>query len=68
VNVRIYLKPGYFCVNIEDDGQGFVLADKDKKLSFGILGMKERASMFGGTLDLISQQGMGTTLFLAVPI
>ena len=68
VDVRIYLKPGFFCVNIEDDGQGFVLADKDKKLSFGILGMKERASMFGGNLDIISQPGKGTTLFLAVPI
>jgi len=68
VNVRVYLKPGYFCVHIEDDGQGFVLAEKNKKLTFGILGMKERASMFGGSLDIISQERKGTALFLAIPL
>ena len=68
VDVQVYLKPDMFCVRIQDNGRGFELAHKDKRLTFGILGMKERASMFGGSLDIISRDGKGTVLFLAIPL
>jgi signal transduction histidine kinase len=51
---------------ITDDGKGFDTNGKRKTL--GLLGMKERAMMIGGTLDIVSQPGQGTTIYIAVPI
>jgi len=57
---------------VEDDGKGFDvdtimnLEREEKRL--GIFGMMERASLIGGTLTIESQPGMGTTVFLEVPL
>ncbi len=52
---------------IEDDGVGFdpVLAIHSGRL--GLLGMRERAEMVGGSLDIESSQGKGTTVVAEVP-
>jgi len=34
----------------------------------GILGMKERADLVGGTIEIESSPGVGTTLFARVPV
>ena len=55
-------------LTIADDGKGF---DKDKvadKRTLGILGMKERTSMLGGTYDIASTPGKGTTVTVAIPV
>lgn len=51
---------------VEDNGRGMPFKDPQKKFSFGILGMRERASKFGGTLvyDPISPHGTRVTLTL----
>jgi signal transduction histidine kinase len=58
---------------IIDDGQGVDLealaatgTDADDR--FGIRGMKERATLIGGTLGISSQAGQGTSVRLAVPL
>jgi PAS domain S-box-containing protein len=57
---------------IEDDGTGFVFdesagaARDDKRL--GLIGMQERAVLAGGTLEIETAPGEGTTVFLRVPI
>jgi signal transduction histidine kinase len=53
---------------IQDNGVGF---DKEKlggKKTLGILGMKERAAMMGGTYEIISAPGKGTTVTVKVPL
>ena len=57
---------------VEDDGVGF---DVDRGLAhapgsarLGLVGMRERASVVGGELQIESRPGHGTTLFLRVPI
>ena len=54
---------------IDDDGQGVDLdaleiagADADDR--FGIRGMKERAALIGGRLEISSQAGQGTSVRL----
>jgi PAS domain S-box-containing protein len=52
---------------IEDDGDGFdpQTAGQDGRL--GLLGMRERAEMLGGTLMVESTIGTGTTIYVEVP-
>jgi len=53
-------------LSITDDGKGFDSSKQKKTL--GLLGMKERAQMIGGTLTINSKPGMGTALFITVPL
>ena len=46
-------------------GSGRVLAARDKWL--GVVGMRECASLFGGTLEVESKQGQGTTVVARIP-
>ena len=52
----------------EDDGRGFnsLIIGKDTR-SLGLLGMRERASLLGGTFKLRSSPGMGTRIRINVP-
>jgi signal transduction histidine kinase len=59
-------------LKVEDDGKGF---DVDVALNafggtknLGLLGMRERAEICGGKLDIHSSPGCGTTLKVVVPI
>lgn len=58
---------GQVVVVIEDNGIGFdpVLALHSGRL--GLLGMRERAEMLGGTLIVESSEGKGTTVVAEVP-
>jgi PAS domain S-box-containing protein len=53
---------------ITDDGQGFSIKNKGKLAAgLGLTGMKERASLLGGTLDIESSRSGGTTIRVRVP-
>jgi signal transduction histidine kinase len=55
---------------IEDDGRGFDTSKPEmtdgKKL--GLTGMRERAALVGGTVDIESSAGDGTTVFVRIPV
>jgi signal transduction histidine kinase len=51
---------------VRDDGQGFDVAQVDEDRRFGLQGMRERARLVGGYLELTSQPGVCTTLRLVV--
>lgn len=51
-----------FCMTIEDNGRGFCPADSIKSGHYGISGMKERACLCGGTVEVASQPGCGTSV------
>jgi two-component system CheB/CheR fusion protein len=54
---------------IEDNGIGFDhLAVVDKSKGLGLIGMRERAALVGGTLEIESATGQGSTLFVRVPL
>jgi signal transduction histidine kinase len=56
---------------VEDDGIGFdvnkVSANNNEYVSFGLLGMKERADDINAELEITSVQGRGTKVVLIVP-
>jgi PAS domain S-box-containing protein len=53
---------------IRDDGKGFAMESLDHKGALGILGMRERALMLGGKLDIDSAPGAGTQVTLRIPL
>jgi signal transduction histidine kinase len=56
---------------IEDNGLGFNPAARSGPAvdgGAGLVGMQERAALMGGTLEIESGDGTGTTLFVQVPV
>jgi PAS domain S-box-containing protein len=57
---------------LEDDGRGFdaeaVMSSWRTQGRLGLLGMRERAALVGGTLTLESTPGRGTTIFARIPL
>jgi PAS domain S-box-containing protein len=71
-NVAILLErhPDHVSLIVEDDGRGFdsdrVLGADEKGL--GLVGMRERALLVGGTLGIESHPGDGTTVVVRIPV
>jgi|GEM_PF-291536 len=61
-------KDGIFELEVRDDGQGFDPLRPPSQDSFGIIGMRERALMMGGTLQIDSEMGKGAVLRLSIPV
>lgn len=57
---------------IQDDGRGFdlqaVQASYDERGSFGLLSLNERTALVGGSTELTSAPGQGTTVRVKVPV
>lgn len=49
-------------LEVVDDGRGFPAGSAGRPDSYGILGMRERASSIGASLEIISSPGEGTTV------
>lgn len=54
-------------LTVADDGEGFDLSAAEKKVSLGLLGMRERAARLGGSLEVQSRRGEGTKLRVRMP-
>ncbi|MBI3521647.1 MAG: sensor histidine kinase [Chloroflexi bacterium] len=56
-------------LSCQDDGQGFDLVKAARlRRSVGLFAMRERAELIGGTLQIQSAPGQGTTVTLALPV
>jgi signal transduction histidine kinase len=71
VQVSIHQTPQQLILEIEDDGRGFATDGKRGQAragGLGIPGMRERATLLGGTLHLDSAAGGGTRVRLSLPL
>jgi signal transduction histidine kinase len=66
VSITLVRKGVSVVVVVEDDGRGFE-AGHARDASLGLLGMRERVTLVGGTLTVESAPGSGTTLVAEVP-
>ncbi|HEX7977859.1 MAG TPA: PAS domain S-box protein [Gemmatimonadaceae bacterium] len=71
--VVVERREGHVVAVVEDDGRGFPVPDSSgaplKDLAgLGLLGIRERVALLGGTLDVEATPGSGTTLFVRVPL
>jgi len=67
-NVKFEDNGSILTMIIKDEGCGFEPGKSSDKESYGILGMKERVSLFGGKLDITSIPGAGTQVIIKVPL
>ena len=54
-------------LSVEDNGCGFDIADQDAG-GFGLVGMRERVALLGGTLQVTSRVKGGTRIDVTVPV
>jgi signal transduction histidine kinase len=66
LRVALSATAGEVRLEVSDDGRGFDPAASANG-GFGLLGMRERAERHGGTLEVNSQPGSGTTVRCRVP-
>jgi signal transduction histidine kinase len=72
--VQLEYGPREIALEVRDDGQGFA-SDKAQESfpegggqgHFGLTGMRERAAVIGGVLEVRSEPGMGTAVRLRAP-
>jgi signal transduction histidine kinase len=65
VRVEVSEEGGSLHVRVADDGKGFDPSALSE--GFGLIGMRERAELAGGSLELQSTPGEGTTISAAIP-
>jgi PAS domain S-box-containing protein len=72
VSVVLQRSDGRAQAVVEDDGHGFdveaVMAPAGDGVRLGLLGMRERLALVGGTLAVESTPGRGTTVIARVPL
>jgi len=54
-------------LEVRDNGKGISESDKRESKSLGLLGLAERARLLGGTAQVASELGKGTTLTIRIP-
>ena len=66
VSIVVAAREGSVRTIIEDDGAGFAL-DSVREGALGLVGMRERAMLLGGRLEVESTPGAGTIILIELP-
>ncbi|HKU85272.1 MAG TPA: PAS domain-containing sensor histidine kinase [Casimicrobiaceae bacterium] len=66
-DITIETEGSSLVVRIEDDGVGFAADAPRKPHSFGLFGLRERASLMGGDASITSAPGEGTRIEVRLP-
>lgn len=68
--VDIELRPDtdQLVLRVHDNGRGIADADARGQKSLGLLGMRERAQLFGGGVEIKGVRGRGTTVTVSMPL
>jgi signal transduction histidine kinase len=64
VGVDLHLDGATVCLDVRDDGVGGV----DARHGSGLTGLTDRLHALGGTLDVTSRAGAGTTIRVRIPL
>jgi PAS domain S-box-containing protein len=65
-NLQVRALRGSIEIRVSDDGVGF--EPSLAREGFGLVGMRERAALLGGTLEVESTRGAGTTVRAEIPL
>lgn len=68
VEITLTQSAGDFIIEVRDNGRGFDSANIEKKTSFGLLGIRERAAALGGSINITSVRQQGTVVSARIPI
>jgi len=67
VSIAITLDQDALAVAVADDGCGAPAGAFERADRYGVMGMRERAGHFGGTVAIVSSPGIGTSARLVIP-
>ncbi len=59
---------GQLTLEVRDNGRGITEKELQSHASFGLLGMRERAALLGGTATITGQAGKGTSVVVQMPL
>ena len=70
--LHVEFRDGFIVASAQDDGQGFdtvaVERNYDQRGSLGLTNMRERAQLVGGTVNIVSRPGQGTSVIIRIPM
>jgi signal transduction histidine kinase len=67
IELSLELKPGYASLRVFDNGRGFDLADARGR-GIGLMSMRERVGLLDGKLNIVTEPGEGTRVYVVVPL
>ena len=69
-NAKIGIKEddGVIVMTVEDNGKGITEREVYDQKSLGLLGIRERALIFGGEVRITGTRGRGTTVIVRIPL
>jgi signal transduction histidine kinase len=68
ISVSLRHKADRLLLTVRDNGRGVSVQDTLAPQSWGLLGMRERAVLLGGTLEIASARHRGTAISISVPL
>ncbi|HTM61903.1 MAG TPA: response regulator [Burkholderiales bacterium] len=68
VDIELLLSPDRVGLEVVDNGVGIADEDLNGKKSLGLLGMNERALLFGGEVKITGTPGHGTRVSVSIPM
>ena len=66
IDITLEKEDDKLVLTISDDGRGITADEKSERLSLGLLGMRERVNLIGGTIDITGVDGKGTEITVRV--
>jgi len=67
IDVSINEEKEELVLKVQDNGRGILESERTDLRSLGLLGMRERADLMGGSVEISGVRGAGTTVVLRVP-
>jgi signal transduction histidine kinase len=67
IRLRLHHQDGQVAVSVSDDGGGFEVARAEERRGLGVGLMRERVAELGGTFELDSRPGQGTSVRVLLP-
>ena len=68
VKIRLKKDKDNIVLRVEDNGRGITEREISGSKSLGLLGIKERAFLFGGSVDITGRQNKGTVVAVHIPL
>ncbi len=68
VDASLVRDAGALTLTVSDDGAGITAAQAGDAHAFGLIGMRERARYWGGTVHIHGAPGKGTTVHVTIPV
>ena len=68
VNIHLREEGDKLILEVQDNGRGLTGRERSGTRSLGLLGMRERATMLDGEINIIGRQGKGTTVGVRIPL